>query len=63
MGRMSAYVLIGLPFFVGGAITLLNAGYMTPLFHTSTGHKLLVVALLMMGFGSLILKKIVSFRG
>ena len=30
MGRMSAYVLIGLPFFIAIAITLLNPTYMAP---------------------------------
>ena len=63
MGRASAYVLIGLPFFIAGAITLLNSDYMNPLWHTSTGHKLIFMGLAMMAFGSLILKKIVSFRG
>jgi tight adherence protein B len=63
MGRMSAYTLIGIPFFLAGIITLLNRNYMQPLWHTSTGHILVIVGLLMMGFGSLILQKIVSFRG
>jgi tight adherence protein B len=63
MGRMSAYVLIGLPFFVLGMISVVNGEYMRPLWHTSTGHKLLIGMLVMMGIGSLILKKIVSFRG
>ena len=63
MGRASAYVLVGLPFFVGLAMTVLNPEYMDPLYHTSTGHKLIMMGLVMMGFGSLILKKLVSFRG
>jgi tight adherence protein B len=63
MGRMSAYTLIGIPFFIAGTVTLLNSGYMHPLYFTSAGRFLIVVALVMMGFGSLILKKIVSFRG
>ena len=63
MGRMSAYVLVGLPFLMAGAIWTLNPGYMDPLFHTSTGHKLIFMGLLMMMVGSLILKKIVSFKG
>ena len=62
MGRASAYVLIALPFFVAAAITALNAEYMRPLWHTSTGHKLLIVMLVMMGIGTLFLRKIVSFR-
>jgi tight adherence protein B len=63
MGRMSAYVLVGLPFFLCGALTLLNPTYMAPLFQTSSGHKMIVVSLVMMGIGSLALKKIVSFKG
>ncbi|HEX3267618.1 MAG TPA: type II secretion system F family protein [Gaiellaceae bacterium] len=63
MGRASAYVLVGLPFFVAFAITLLNPSYMDPLYNSSTGHTLIMVGLVMMAFGSLILKKLVSFRG
>ncbi len=63
MGRASAYVLVGLPFFVGAVIALLNPTYMDPLFHTSTGHKMIITGLVMIAFGSLILKKLVSFRG
>ena len=63
MGRASAYVLIALPFFIAFALTLLNPDYMAPLYNTSTGHMLIFVGLGMMAFGSLILKKLVSFRG
>jgi tight adherence protein B len=63
MGRASAYVLIALPFFIAFALTLLNPSYMAPLYNTSTGHMLIIVGLVMMAFGSLILKKLVSFRG
>jgi tight adherence protein B len=62
MGRGSAYVLVGLPFFVAAMLTLLNSEYMRPLWHTSNGHKLLITMFLMIGFGSLILRKIVNFR-
>jgi Flp pilus assembly protein TadB len=36
---------------------------MDPLYHTSTGHKLIITMLVMMAFGSLLLKRIVSFKG
>jgi tight adherence protein B len=62
MGRASAYVLVGLPFFVAMMLTLLNSEYMRPLWHTSTGHKLIFTMLAMIGFGSLVLRKIVNFR-
>ena len=63
MGRMSAYTLIGIPFFIAGMVTLLNRPYMRPLYFSSAGHMLIIMALVMMAIGSLILKKIVSFRG
>jgi len=62
MGRASAYVLIGLPFFVALAVTFVNAEYMSPLYHTSTGHMLIGIGLGMITIGSLILRKMVSFR-
>jgi tight adherence protein B len=63
MGRASAYVLIALPFFVALAVTVINSEYMRPLYHSSTGHKLMFMGFVMIGIGSLILRKIVSFRG
>ncbi|HKB93713.1 MAG TPA: hypothetical protein VKC62_05720, partial [Gaiellaceae bacterium] len=63
MGRMSAYTLIGLPFFLMLAISVMNPGYLHPLFHTSAGHSLLFLGLGMMAVGSALLKKIVSFKG
>jgi tight adherence protein B len=63
MGRMSAYVLCGLPFLMAGMLTLINPNYMGPLYHSSSGHKLIILALVMMVIGSLLLKKIVSFKG
>jgi tight adherence protein B len=63
MGRVSAYVLVGLPFFMAAVVTLMNSTYMAPLYHTGLGHILIGVGLGMMALGSLMLKKIVSFRG
>ena len=63
MGRMSAYVLIAMPFFLAGIITMMNPHYMAPLYHTSTGHMMLMSALAMILVGSTILRKIASFRG
>jgi tight adherence protein B len=63
MGRMSAYTLIGIPFFIAASVTLLNRSYMRPLYFTTTGRLLIGLGLVMMGLGSLVLKKIVSFRG
>jgi tight adherence protein B len=63
MGRMSAYVLVGLPFFLAGAISLMNPVYMSPLWHTGVGHKMVFSGVFMIGLGSLMLRKIASFRG
>jgi tight adherence protein B len=63
MGRASAYVLVGLPFFVFFAISVVDRDYMDPLFETSTGNKLIIATFVMMAIGSAILKKIVSFKG
>ena len=63
MGRMSAYTLIGLPFFLAFAISLLNPGYLHPLLHTSAGHMLIAIGVAMMAVGSGLLQKIVSFKG
>jgi tight adherence protein B len=63
MGRMSAYVLAGLPFGMCLLISVISPSYMQPLWHTPSGHMLVGGALTMIAFGSLILRKIVSFKG
>src|SRR5436305_10926323 len=63
MGRMSAYVLVALPFFVGAVVTMMNPTYMSPLYHTATGQKVLAAGLVMIVAGSAMLKKTISFKG
>jgi tight adherence protein B len=63
MGRAGSYVLMGLPFVIAAAITIMNSDYMSPLYHSSAGHKLMALGFTMMAIGSLMLKKIVSFKG
>ena len=63
MGRASAYVLVGVPFFMLGTISLLSPEYMAPLYHTTTGKQLMILGCVMITIGSLMLKKIVSFKG
>jgi tight adherence protein B len=62
MGRASAYVLIALPVFVAGMLTVVNPEYMRPLWHTSTGRTLVLIGVGMIGVGALMLRKIVNFR-
>jgi tight adherence protein B len=63
MGRMTAYTLVGVPFFIAGTLTLINRSYMMPLYTTRVGHFMILLGVTMMAIGSVILKKIVSFRG
>ena len=63
MGRMSAYVLIALPIFIGAIVTAINPTYMSPLYNSSAGHKLILLGFGMMAVGSAILKKMVAFKG
>ena len=63
MGRMSAYVLIALPFGLAILLSIINPTFMEPLWKRHTGHVLIVTGLIMMAVGSSLLKKIVSFKG
>lgn len=61
-GRLSQIVVSVLPFALVGAITLINAEYMKPLFETGTGQLLLLLGVGLSLLGSLIIKKIVDIR-
>ena len=61
-GRMSAYVLLGMPFFMALAIFALNQEYITVLFTETAGQMMIAGSLFMMAIGGLIIKKIVSFK-
>ena len=63
MGRISAYVLVALPFITVALISLLSTDYIRPLFVTSAGHVMIGIALVLMVLGSFCLKKIVSIKG
>ena len=62
-GRMSAYVLLAMPFLMGLAIFALNPSYMSILFTSSAGKFLIGTSLVMMAIGGMIIRKIVSFKG
>jgi tight adherence protein B len=62
-GRMSAYVLLAMPFLMGLAIFALNPAYMSILFTSSAGKLMIGVSLVMMAIGGVIIRKIVSFKG
>jgi tight adherence protein B len=60
-GRMSAYVLMAMPVGVGLVLSVINPGYMAPLYVTGTGHVLLLAGLGLMAIGAFLLKRIVAF--
>ncbi len=59
-GRMSAWVLMILPFGLGGMMAVTNRGYLAPLFTTGTGVRLLVVGAVLLAAGGLWLRRIVK---
>jgi tight adherence protein B len=60
---MSAYVLVALPICIAIVVTLMNPVYMSPLYHSATGQKLIGAGVVMILMGSAMLKKTVSFKG
>jgi tight adherence protein B len=61
-GRMSRWVVSGLPVVLLLAITLINPEYMRPLYAEPLGRALLVLAGAMVVSGSLVIKRIVDIK-
>lgn len=61
-GKLSAYILTGLPFCVAGAIQVLNPGYLNVLFTDPTGIRLVMTALFMMLLGAFVMWRIIDIR-
>jgi tight adherence protein B len=61
-GKLSAVVLMGLPFGIGGFIGLTNPGYLSGFTESVVGYGMLVAAVLLLVVGGLWLKKMVSIR-
>ena len=62
-GRLSAMLLIILPFAIGLLLAVTSPGYLDPLFNSHTGQFLIVLGLVMMGCGTVALRRITSFKG
>lgn len=62
MGSLSAYVLLGMPIFMAGVLSLLNREYMQPLFFTTTGHYLMAAGAFFMFLGYVACMKIVRIK-
>jgi len=61
-GRMSAWILALMPFFIAGIMNLVNPEFMSPMWTDPIGQTMLKVLLTMMFIGILVLRRIVRFR-
>lgn len=61
-GRLSAWILVVLPFVLGGVITLVNPDFMRPLWTDPMGIAMLKVLLFMMFAGVLVLQRVIRIR-
>jgi tight adherence protein B len=61
-GKLSAIILIGLPFFVVLVLSFMNPDYLPVLFQDPMGKMLVAGALCMMGFGVYIIKRLINIR-
>jgi tight adherence protein B len=59
-GRLSAYILIALPIFIGGWIFLTRRGYLRPMYTSTIGIIMFIIAGLMVAGGALWMRKLVK---
>jgi tight adherence protein B len=60
-GKISALILMALPFVLSGILLVISPGYMNPMFEHPLGLVMIAVSAVMLVLGGLWLKKIVSF--
>lgn len=61
-GKLSAIILIVLPFFIGFVLAVVSPGYVTVLITDPIGKLLVVISCVMMALGVLVMKKIVAIK-
>jgi tight adherence protein B len=61
-GRLSGWVLVGLPFAFVGLMAWISPAYIKPLFTTSAGHILLGGGIFMDFLGLLVIKRLVHIE-
>ena len=62
MGTMSAYVLLAMPVFIAGVLSVMSPDYMAPMFTTPKGHMLLGAGAFSMLLGYFACMKVVSVK-
>lgn len=60
--KSSAAIIGSLPFILIIVLTLLNPGYMNPIFSTELGHMLLIGSGVWMSIGVLVMRKMINFQ-
>lgn len=60
--RLSAYILIGLPFVVAGVISILNPGYLSVLTDNPVGQIVILIQMVLMLVGYLIMRRMINFH-
>ncbi len=61
-GKLSAIILIAIPFFVGISLSIMNPKYIGVLFTDPIGKMLIAASLFMMFIGVLAMKKIIAIK-
>ena len=61
-GKLSMYVLLALPFFIIGALFIVNPGYIKILFIEPAGRIMCGIALFMMFIGALVMRRMVNIK-
>jgi len=56
--RMSANILMAMPFVMVGLLSLVNPGYSKPLFETEQGHTLMIAAAAMLAIGYMLCRRL-----
>ena len=59
-GRISAYILLAMPFVMALAVNILSPGYIAPLFQETLGQMLVGAALGLMALGALVIRKLID---
>lgn len=60
--KLSANVLVMLPFFVALVLAIVSPGYLDVLFTTTVGHIMIMVQLILMALGYAIIRRMINFR-
>ncbi len=61
-GRLSGYLLIGLPIGLFVFLTVTRRDFMEPLFTTTVGYMLMALAIALLGIGSLVMSRLVKLE-